>query len=200
MNRDDLYRIWKAERSSKTLQVVPSSFYSEASRLLKEATSSSTATAQDATQGALFEKEVKILQRLTTEIAETRMKKIVEASLCRQVVPLEMLTKEEGEFARKVTSQIANQYSYIDNLGRQDLASQKPTVAGPGRTGLQVVRFLSDFPAIIGVDLKTYGPFKAEDIAALPTENVTALVNQGVVKQVRIPEQVASAVDPDSAT
>jgi hypothetical protein len=32
-----------------------------------------------------------------------------------------------------------------------------------------VLRFLADVPAIIGSDMKTYGPFKAEDVASVPT-------------------------------
>jgi DNA replication factor GINS len=39
-----------------------------------------------------------------------------------------------------------------------------------------VVRFLVDIPAIIGADLKPYGPFKPEDIATLPLENVEILM------------------------
>jgi DNA replication factor GINS len=68
------------------------------------------------------------------------------------------------------------------------------TTSEPAETRLEVVRFLSDFPAIIGVDLKTYGPFKAEDIATLPVENASALISQGVVKQVRFSEGIAPAV------
>ena len=47
-----------------------------------------------------------------------------------------------------------------------------------------VLRFLQDIPAIIGSDMKTYGPFLAEDVGSLPDENAKILVRQGLAKLV----------------
>jgi DNA replication factor GINS len=47
-----------------------------------------------------------------------------------------------------------------------------------------VVRFLKEVPEIVGADMKTYGPFKAEDIATLPVENAKALIKQEVAMEV----------------
>jgi DNA replication factor GINS len=192
MNRDDLYRIWKAEKSEKTLQKLPPSFYTEVRRLLSDSKASSTATGQDRTQAAISEKEFKILRRLSTEVAETRMKKIVDAAVLRQDVAIESLTQEEAEFAKRITSHVGDHYRFIDELAHVTRAFEE-TPKKPAEARLEVVRFLSDFPAIIGVDLKTYGPFKSEDIATLPAENASALINQGVVKQVRFSEGRVSA-------
>lgn len=189
MNRDELYRIWKTEKSERTLQRLPSSFYSEVDRLLSDSKASSTATRQDRTQVAISEKEFKILRRLGTEIANTRMKKIVEAAMSRQDVAIEFLTPEEAEFAKRITSHIGDHYRFVDGLAGAARGSEEESPRKPAETKLEVVRFLSDFPAIIGIDLKTYGPFKSEDIATLPAENASALVNQGVVKQVRFSEE-----------
>jgi DNA replication initiation complex subunit (GINS family) len=41
-------------------------------------------------------------------------------------------------------------------------------------------------PAIIGSDMKTYGPFEAEDIASLPAENAKILVKQGLAEKVEV--------------
>jgi DNA replication initiation complex subunit (GINS family) len=43
---------------------------------------------------------------------------------------------------------------------------------------------LKEVPAIIGADMKTYGPFKVEDVAALPVENTKILVKQGLAERV----------------
>jgi len=45
------------------------------------------------------------------------------------------------------------------------------------------LRFLKEVPAIIGADMKTYGPFKVEDIAALPIENTKILIKQGLAEK-----------------
>ena len=47
-----------------------------------------------------------------------------------------------------------------------------------------VLRFLRDVPAIIGADIKTYGPFKAEDVASLPVENAKVLIKQGLAEKI----------------
>ncbi|MGB9779090.1 MAG: hypothetical protein ACPLW8_06745, partial [Candidatus Bathyarchaeales archaeon] len=49
-----------------------------------------------------------------------------------------------------------------------------------------VLRFLKDVPAIIGSDMKPYGPFKNEDIASLPVENAKILVKQGLAQKVEV--------------
>jgi len=38
----------------------------------------------------------------------------------------------------------------------------------------------------MGVDLKSYGPFKVEDVASLPAENAKVLVKQGLAVQVEV--------------
>jgi len=52
---------------------------------------------------------------------------------------------------------------------------------------LILVRFVQDVPQIIGVDLKTHGPFKAQDIASLPKENAEALIKQSLAKAIPSP-------------
>ena len=61
----------------------------------------------------------------------------------------------------------------------------EPEVSKPSE--LILVRFVQDVPQIIGVDLKTHGPFKAEDIASLPKENAEALIKQGLAKAIPSP-------------
>jgi len=194
MNRDDLYRAWKSEKTEKTLQRLPSSFYSEVRRLLDDSKAASAARGRDQTLTAISEKEFKILRRLTAELAQTRMKKIVDAAVSQENVASDMLTPEEAEFAKQVAVHMGDHYRFIEELGQGSLISEEKAPSKPAEARLEVVRFLSDFPAIIGVDLKTYGPFKAEDIATLPAENASALMNQGVVRQVRVSDGRTSAI------
>jgi DNA replication factor GINS len=193
MNRDELYRIWKAEKSENALQRLPVPFYAEVRKLLSDCKMSSAATGQDRTQKAIAQKEFEILQRLSMEIARTRMKKIVDAVLSGESVGVEVLAQEEAEFAKIIATHLGDYCRFVDELGLGAVYSEQKAPSEPAKARLQVVRFLSDFPAIIGVDLKTYGPFKSEDIATLPAENASALINQGVVKQVRFSEGMASA-------
>jgi DNA replication factor GINS len=45
---------------------------------------------------------------------------------------------------------------------------------------------MKDVPAIVGVDLKTYGPFKVEDVGSLPAENAKTLIKQGLTQKINI--------------
>jgi DNA replication initiation complex subunit (GINS family) len=54
----------------------------------------------------------------------------------------------------------------------------------PQRKDLIIVRFTQDLPAIMGVDMKAYGPFSEEDVASLPRENALNLIRRGVAKLV----------------
>jgi len=49
-----------------------------------------------------------------------------------------------------------------------------------------MLRFIKEIPVIVGADLKTYGPFQIEDVAALPIENARVLVRQGVATEIEI--------------
>ena len=49
---------------------------------------------------------------------------------------------------------------------------------------LQLVRFLKEIPAIVGADMKTYGPFKPEDIATLPSENARVLIKRAAAIEI----------------
>jgi DNA replication initiation complex subunit (GINS family) len=48
-----------------------------------------------------------------------------------------------------------------------------------------LLRFVKDMPSIIGVDLKTHGPFMKEDIAVLPYENAESLIRQATAVEIR---------------
>jgi len=53
---------------------------------------------------------------------------------------------------------------------------------------LLLVRFVADHPQLVGVDLKTYGPFRADDLAMLPAENARLMIRKNQAEPVRIGE------------
>jgi DNA replication initiation complex subunit (GINS family) len=48
------------------------------------------------------------------------------------------------------------------------------------------LRFAKSTPTIIGLDMKTYGPFMVEDVASLPVENAKILIKQGLAVLVEV--------------
>lgn len=48
-----------------------------------------------------------------------------------------------------------------------------------------LVRVLGDVTSFIGADLKTYGPFKKEDVVLLPAQNAEALIKREVATEIQ---------------
>ncbi len=49
-----------------------------------------------------------------------------------------------------------------------------------------LIRFLENNPAIVGIDLFNYGPFKKEDVVNLPYKNAVILVNEKIAEFISI--------------
>jgi DNA replication initiation complex subunit (GINS family) len=47
-----------------------------------------------------------------------------------------------------------------------------------------VIRFLKDTPPLVGIDLKNYGPFNADDLANIPYKNAIILINEKFAEKV----------------
>jgi DNA replication initiation complex subunit (GINS family) len=48
-----------------------------------------------------------------------------------------------------------------------------------------LVRLLGDVASFVGADLKTYGPFKSEDVVLLPAQNAEALIKRAVAAEIQ---------------
>ena len=47
-----------------------------------------------------------------------------------------------------------------------------------------VIRFLKNTPPLVGIDLKNYGPFNADDLANMPYKNAIILINEKFAEKV----------------
>ncbi|MGQ9640308.1 MAG: DNA replication complex subunit Gins51, partial [Candidatus Bathyarchaeia archaeon] len=98
-------------------------------------------------------------------------------------IPQSRLTDVEMQVYRR----LLEAYDNCENLkkrileGRNDLG---PSLDGDLKFKKALVRFTTHIPAIIGVDMKTYGPFEPEDVAILPRENAEALIRQGAAMKI----------------
>lgn len=59
-------------------------------------------------------------------------------------------------------------------------------VIKPDDVELIVVRFLQPLPAIMGIDMKAYGPFQPEELGTIPAQNAEALIKRGIAKKVEV--------------
>ena len=179
----DLYKAWKAERTSEKPQPLPSDFYHRAAGYLKGLENDSASSDSRTIQGRLLVDERTIAQRLLDELRETRLRKIVNAARDGSSISANDLTEEERTLVTHFNESLS---SFKEHNG-----AVQPTQTQEDRAELTVLRFLGDVPEIVGVDLKIYGPYKKEDVASLPNQNALALIRQSLAKEIdvrRVPQ------------
>lgn len=175
-----LYEAWKREKENQELQPLDREFYSKLSQYIKVQREELQLLDEKTLKASLISEENERIKKLLTDLIRSRYRKIFKRVLEGKTIPTEFLTPEE-----EITySGISSAWKQVENVledvlrGRSPRAKEVRLVEKPKRI---LVRFLQAIPAIVGPDLKTYGPFKEEDVASLPAENAEVLIKRGVV-------------------
>jgi len=111
-----------------------------------------------------------------------RHKKIVKILAKDGKIPSDTLTAEE----EKIYGGVAPFADTVQSFAKNVLRGFLPKANVEVKHKRAVLRFLADVPAIIGSDMKPYGPFKAEDVASLPVENANILIKQGLAEKIEL--------------
>ncbi len=178
---EELYKIWKQETENDKLGKIPSDFYLKITEYFKKLGEESRMLDRKTLKAVLLRREMKNAKKMVNDIVSTRYKKLLRKAVKGENILSNLLTSEEerifsGFFALEET--VPN---FLKGLlhGR----SVKSEINQKKRAAL---RFSKAVPAIIGVDLKTYGPFKIEDVGSLPVENAKILIKQGLAEKIVI--------------
>jgi DNA replication factor GINS len=114
------------------------------------------------------------------ELILLRHKKALQKAMTGEVVAKETLTREEEKLLGEVSPSIESHQALLKGI----LSGRSPRIEVEDKAKAIILRFLEVIPAIVGADMKTYGPFKPEDIASLPVENARILIKQGVAVEI----------------
>ena len=153
-----------------------------------------------------MEHEAENVRRMLEELLLARYNKIIKTITQDQKLPAELLTTEEAKMGESFAAFTAAYQKFSKNLlkGQTVVQIQAVPQVQPVQPAQPVVqpqvvkseaeaahkrvplRFVKATPSIIGMDMKTYGPFKVEDVASLPAENAKMLVKQGLAVQVEV--------------
>ncbi|MDP6457728.1 MAG: hypothetical protein QGF78_00115 [Candidatus Bathyarchaeota archaeon] len=179
-----LLDVCKREKRSGELQALPDNFFGKVTEYLAELRRENRMLDKTSLKGRISEKEQVNVERLLKEISSRRLRKIVEAELNRIAIAGSSLTQIERSFLSDLRSLLMSYEGGLKDIlmGRLPHVDAKP----PQKAGLKVVRFLQAVPAIMGIDMKTYGPFESEDVVSLPVENAENLIRRGIAKEVDI--------------
>jgi len=177
---NELYEAWRKEKGDIELQLLPKDFYIKLAAYMKKTRAESRMLDEKTTRAKLLVHESKNVQKMVRELVLLRHEKTVKKALTGETIPIEGLTEEEEKLAKDVLPSFENFQILLKNI----LGGRVPQLEGREKPKKRVLRFTKEIPAIIGADMKTYGPFKPEDIASLPQENAKILVKQGVAVEV----------------
>jgi len=177
---DLLYEAWKKEKESEEVQSLPKNFYGKLAGYMKKVEEESRMLDEKTVKAKLLQKEFNNAKKMINDLIRIRSNKILRKVATSVTVPEEALTEEEKE----IYGQISPSVEVFQALLRDIISGHMPRGVGEKGRKIMVLRFLKETPAIIGADMKTYGPFKPEDIATLPVENAKILVRQGVAVEV----------------
>jgi len=179
---NDLYEIWKRELESSELERLPADFYSRITDYLRKIGEESRMLDKRTLKASFLKKEKQNVERMIRELIQMRYKKLVRIMAEGKRVPSDVLTSEE----EKIYAGASSFADAFQNFAKDILRGYLPSVISEQKNKRAALRFLKDIPPIIGSDMKTYGPFKAEDVASLPIENAKILVKQGLAEKIEL--------------
>jgi len=177
-----LYDSWKREKENLELQPLDKAFYSKLSQYLKGQREELQMLDEKTLKARLISEENAKIRKLLSDLIHSRYRKIFNKVLEGKTIPPDVLTSEE----EVSYSGIASTWKHVEDVLKDVLRGRTPKVKevkSVGKPKRILVRFLQAIPAIIGPDMKAYGPFKEEDVASLPAENAEVLIKRGVARE-----------------
>jgi DNA replication factor GINS len=176
---DELYEAWKKEKETAEIQALPGDFYVRLADYVKKIREESRMLDEKTTKGRLMHFEFINVKKMVKELIQLRYRKALRKTMSERILPKEALTKEEERLHGGILPLAESYQAFLKDMVSGRLSSmekEKPKHV--------LLRFLKEVPAIIGSDMKPYGPFKAEDVATLPAENARILINQSAAVEV----------------
>ncbi len=179
---NELYELWRKEKENeKTLQWLPKDFYARITSYMKKTREENRMLDKQTIKAKLLDLEFKNVKIMASEVFELRYRKLWEKAFARETLTRDVLIEEEEKLYEEILSLSEAHYAFSKDILHGHLSIEKDV-----RNTMVVLRFVQEIPALVGSDLKTYGPFMPEDIATLPPENARVLIKQGVAVEVDV--------------
>jgi DNA replication initiation complex subunit (GINS family) len=179
---DELYAAWRFEIENTALGSLPPDFYARAADYLRRIKEENRMLDKKTVKASLVEHELERVKCMLQELVWARYKKLVTLITENQKVPSGLLAVEEAAMCAGFLSFTEAYQKFAEKL----LRGQVLKVGIKKARKRVALRFLKAVPAVIGADMKTYGPFMVEDVASVPVENAKILVKQGLAEVVEV--------------
>jgi DNA replication initiation complex subunit (GINS family) len=172
---DELYQAWKYEITEYTLGTLPRDFYERITRYLRKIKEENSLPDNKSLKTVLLDKEAANVKHMLGELLWARYKKLVKFTTQTQKLSMDLLAFEESQIFESFVPFTEAYHKFVKSL------LQGQTRQSRQETRKRItLRFSKEIPQIMGVDMKPYGPFAVEDIAALPVQNAKIIVKQNL--------------------
>jgi DNA replication initiation complex subunit (GINS family) len=211
----ELYAAWRREVEEPSLGSLSPDFYTRLAEYLKHI-SQENILDKKSVKVSLLELEAQNVLRMLNELLLARYKKIVDTLSQSQKVPPGFLTIEEVRMSEDFIAFASSYQEFTNDLMQgnsirieakmevktepksktiieakvdvKTVAQASAEAKAPSQVANKraVLRFTKASPGIIGADMKTYGPFAAEDVASVSAKNAEMLVKQGLAVLIEV--------------
>ncbi len=173
---------WRRELRNAELQPLRPGFFKDFASYVRRLREAQRNLDPKSLKAIIMDEEMNRLAQVVTQLVGRRLEKLWSEAQNFQTVNLDSSEK----WVHQGLSDIVRHYQKFE----EDLfQGREPSNTPNKQKGKLLLRFVKDVPSIIGVDLKTHGPFLKEDVATLPFENAESLIRQGVAVEIRTPVQ-----------
>jgi DNA replication initiation complex subunit (GINS family) len=173
-----LFNAWQYEIENEELGCLTIDFFSNLSDYIAYLKEENNKESQKTVKSSLLLHELEHVNCMVEELIYARYLKIIKITKDKNKLPSTKLSSEEKKIFSNFSSFIKD-YQLFRKTLFQGKAKNHEIMKSSQRV---TVRILEDIPALIGADMKSYGPFLVEDVASLPSENAELLIKRGLGK------------------
>src|SRR5438094_3816265 len=161
----------RRESHSPELQELRPEFFRDIAAYVRRLKETQRNLDQRSLKAILLDEETKRIERLVVELIDRRLSKIWRTSQTNA----QTTAHSSEKWAQEELSTLVRHYRKFKEDTVQGI---EPSNSPEKKKDKLLLRVVKDLPSIIGVDLKTHGPFLKENIAVLHYENTERLIRQ----------------------
>lgn len=176
-----IYSFLELERQNKELTNIPQTIYRDITdhiQSIKNGTSSDPPTVQEMVKV----KERELLLTISQTLLRVRLAKAFDNP---NDILTNSLTNEEKYILEPLLNASKRNVKLLKAISDGSLNFLNG-LNGHNINQYTAVKFLEDSPSTVGIDSRTYGPFKHDDLTILPTNNAKILIQQGKVEKLNM--------------
>ncbi|HME53559.1 MAG TPA: hypothetical protein VKM55_15140 [Candidatus Lokiarchaeia archaeon] len=175
-----LIQAWKEEQSGKAIQVLDVKFTESMKELASSLDQAISGVQEGSLQATITKKEIEMIKYLYNDLLKIRREKIELAINSGTPVNEQALLDFEVDYLKTFGS-MAFKYDAGKAIFSEIRADREIS------SNYVAIRLIEDAADFVAIDLRTYGPFKKEDIAFLPKEHAEIMITEGKAKRISFP-------------